>query len=125
VFSDVETAKAYVKDQIKRNIASATKMQLNKIKEDDTFKSYGVDSLLALQIKNKLQKELDVPLNISVIWSYPTVNKLTNFIVNELKIEQPKITILEPASKNGYSIEQEVESLSLDELLRELKDKIN
>lgn len=128
VFSDVETAKAYVKDQIKRNIASATKMQLNKIKEDDTFKSYGVDSLLALQIKNKLQKDLSILLNISVIWSYPTVNKLTNFIVNELKIETQESVKQEPASKAGHcaqSIEQEVENMSLEELLHELNEKIN
>lgn len=127
-FTNVEDARKYVKEQIKLNIASATKMHFHKIKEDDTFKSYGLDSLLALQIKNKLQKDIGVPLNVSVIWSYPTVNKLTNFIVNELKIVERHSVIQSPVYKNGHiarSIEEEVKSLSLDELLRELNEKIS
>ncbi|MBK9330049.1 MAG: SDR family NAD(P)-dependent oxidoreductase [Sphingobacteriales bacterium] len=129
-FSSLSEAIKYAKQQIKQAIASVTKMNAQKIKEDDTFKSYGVDSLLALQIKNKLQKDLAIPLNVSVIWSHPTVNKLADHIAKQLKQEEEQIqtvqdikfeTIKQPSS----IIEQEVEGLSLEELLKQLNDKVN
>ncbi len=133
-FSGFPEAVKYAKQQIKTAIASVTKMNALKIKEDDTFKSYGVDSLLALQIKNKLQKELAVTLNVSVIWSHPTVNKLAEHIAKQLELIQtkqeeltnklPEVKIEEPVLHSA-SIEQEVESLSLEELLKQLNDKVN
>ena len=48
--------------------------------------------------------------------------------MNELKIETQESVKQEPASKAGHcaqSIEQEVENMSLEELLHELNEKIN
>lgn len=136
-FSSVAAALKHLKQEIKQAISSVTKINPHKIKEDDTFKSYGVDSLLALQIKNKLQKDLDVALNVSVIWSHPTVNKLADFLLKALKIEEQLSTTetKAEASENAArptpvmpaksGIEAEVENLSLDELLKQLNDKVN
>ncbi len=134
-FSSLPEAVKYAKQQIKQTIASVTKMNAQKIKEDDTFKSYGVDSLLALQIKNKLQKDLAITLNVSVIWSHPTVNKLADHIAKQLKQEETKKeeaqiqTVqeakIETVKQPSSTIEQEVEGLSLEELLKQLNDKVN
>ncbi|MFN8236532.1 MAG: type I polyketide synthase [Chitinophagales bacterium] len=133
-FSSFSEAVKYAKQQIKQAIASVTKMNAQKIKEDDTFKSYGVDSLLALQIKNKLQKDLAIALNVSVIWSHPTVNKLADYIAKQLKqeetkqeepIQQTQEMDAKETGQPSLTIEQTVESLSLEELLKQLNDKVN
>ena len=119
----------HIKQSIKNYISIVTKISINKIKEDDTFKSIGVDSLLALQIKNKLQEEFLLQLNVSVIWSYPTTNKLADFMAKELKLtekyatkNEDNNTVLQPLKND---IESEVENLSLEELMKELASKVD
>jgi acyl transferase domain-containing protein/acyl carrier protein len=133
-YTNVPSAIKYLKQKIKQVISSVTKINVQKIKEEDTFKSYGIDSLLALQIKNKLQKDLDVQLNVSLIWSHPTVSKLTDFLLKELKIEEQLAAGNGVAEEKGSavetapaktSVEVEVESLSLDDLLKQLNEKVN
>lgn len=125
-FPNHAAAVKYVKQRIKNCIATVTKMNIQKIKEDDTFKSYGIDSLMALQIKNNLQNELNIMLNVSVIWSQPTVNKLAEFIAKDLSVEADnKAEEIPPIAVSLTSIENEVENLSLDELIKQLNEKIN
>lgn len=122
-FSNLTAHVNHIKQRIKNYISAVTKISINKIKEDDTFKSIGVDSLLALQIKNKLQEEFLLQLNVAVIWSYPTTNKLADFIAKELKLEDKYTAIkVEPTTT---TIENEVQNLSLDELLKQLSEKVN
>jgi DNA relaxase NicK len=92
----------------------------------------GIDSLLALQIKNKLQESFGLTMNVAAMWAHPTVQKMTDFIVKELKLNERFAAVLEQedhAEKNTTSeksaIEQEVESMSLDELLKQLNDKVS
>ncbi len=131
-FNSLEEERKYIHKQIKQHIATVTKIAFHKIKEEDTFKSIGVDSLLALQIKNKLQEDFSLLLNISAIWSYPTVNKLTDFIVQQLKLEEKyhtdHIAAAQPSIENlttNEHIEKDVKDLSLDELLKELSSKLD
>jgi hypothetical protein len=85
--------------------------------------------LLALQIKNKLQEEFSMQLNVSAIWSYPTVNKLTDFMAKELKLAEKYATkieenniVLQPIKND---IEAAVKNLSLEDLMKELASKID
>ncbi|MDB5228826.1 MAG: polyketide synthase [Bacteroidota bacterium] len=136
-FVNMQSLLKHVKLEIKQHISSTTKLSVNKIKEDDTFKSIGVDSLLALQIKNKLQTSFDLPMNVSVIWAHPTVNKLADFIATQLK-EENKITIYSGENEESTmasnaakgvikpgTLEEEIKKLSLDELLKQLSDEVN
>jgi acyl carrier protein/NADP-dependent 3-hydroxy acid dehydrogenase YdfG len=132
-FTSTPMVVRHIKDKIKSSISAATKMQVHKIKDDDTFKSIGIDSLLALQIKNKIQQFFDIPLGISAIWAYPTVNKLANFIAQELKAEEyfasahnsPDRKTEDEQKTTANGIEEEVNNLSLDELLKQLNEKVN
>ena len=135
-FPSLAAAQKFARERVKQTVSAITKIGISKIKEDDTFKTYGIDSLLALQIKNKLQQDLKLTLNVSVIWAYPTVAKLADHIAAMLPLQQqekPQNTTTEdvvvktspakPAS-SAVSIEEEVQALSLDDLLKQLEDKL-
>ena len=115
-----------IKENIKQHIAQITKIPSSKIKEDDTFKSIGIDSLMALQLKNKIQVDYQLNLNIASVWSHPTVEKYANFIAEELNLFEKEIERIEVAeiSKDNKSIEAEVDDLSLEELMKQLNEKI-
>ena len=120
---DSENAVKQIKENIKQHISQITKIPTSKIKEDDTFKSIGIDSLMALQLKNKVQSDYQLNLNIASVWSYPTVEKFAHFIAEELHLFAEKEEKIQEISLSN-DIETEVESLSLDELMKELNDKL-
>ncbi|MEZ5036041.1 MAG: SDR family NAD(P)-dependent oxidoreductase [Chitinophagales bacterium] len=115
-----------IKENIKQHIAQITKIPSSKIKEEDTFKSIGIDSLMALQLKNKIQVDYQLNLNIASVWSHPTVEKYANFIAEELNLFEKETERIEVAeiSKDNKSIEAEVDDLSLEELMKQLNEKI-
>ena len=128
-FTSLDASVKYIKSQIKQYISASTKLNVGKIKEDETFKSLGVDSLHALQLKNKIQEEFNLQLNVSVVWQYPTVNKFTDFIAKELKLEDKfsskKEEIQTSTSTIKNDVDSEVKNLSLEELMKELNSKLD
>lgn len=120
-FPNMAAALRYLKGAVKQHISAITKVPVNKIKEDATFKSMGIDSLMAVQLKNKFQAEFDVSLAVSSIWTYPTVEKYAEFIAEELKLaDQFNAPTPPPAAP---SAEKSVDEMSLEELMRELEEK--
>ena len=128
-FASIDDYKKHIKDTIKQHISSATKLAVSKIKEDETFKALGVDSLHALQLKNKLQDDFNLSINVAAVWQYPTVQKLADFIGNELNLDaqfsNKEEQIKEEPVLVKNDIESEVKNLSLEELMKELSNKVD
>jgi acyl transferase domain-containing protein/acyl carrier protein len=118
-FPNMAAAVRHFRNSIKQYISGITKVPVPKIKEDATFKSMGIDSLMAVQLKNKLQAEFELTLAVSSIWTYPTVEKYADFLIGELKIAEQFAT---PAPE-APAAEKSVEEMSLEELMRALEEK--
>ncbi|MCO5230004.1 MAG: type I polyketide synthase [Chitinophagales bacterium] len=129
------TAIRNFKSIIKNHLSAITKIPVAKIKEDATFKSVGVDSLMAVQLKNKFQADFEINIAVSSIWTYPTIEKYAEFIADEKNIidvssvdSTPSIlppNIIDSAPltpKSIDAIEKEVDQMSLDDLLKALDD---
>jgi acyl carrier protein len=119
-FANMAAALKYLRNEVKQHIAAITKVPVLKVKEDATFKSMGIDSLMAVQLKNKFQASFGLTLAVSSIWTYPTVEKYAEFLAEELKIEEqlaPTPVVETPTT------EKSVDEMSLEELMRELEEK--
>lgn len=113
-----------VRDFVKSVVSATTKVPVNKIKEDATFKSMGIDSLMALQLKNKFQTEYQLNLAVSSIWTYPTVEKYSEFLAKELKLDEQFAE--KKAAPTVASVSQEefsVDNLSFEDLMKQLEEK--
>ncbi|MCO5232262.1 MAG: type I polyketide synthase [Chitinophagales bacterium] len=135
-FANRASAIRHFKNTIKNHLSSITKIPSTKIKEDATFKSMGVDSLMAVQLKNKFQSDFEINIAVSSIWTYPTVEKYAAFVADEKNIidsptmeetssstsaSLPKGAFTDPISKD--EIENQVNQMSLDDLLKALDDE--
>lgn len=90
----------------------------------------GVDSLIAIELKNKLQRELGVHVSSTLLFDYPTVEALVKYILHDLLNSAFELTKVE--KKNGstgigftdHSIHEMDEDMSDDDaeaaLLEEL-----
>ncbi|MEE8056697.1 MAG: SDR family NAD(P)-dependent oxidoreductase [Pseudomonadales bacterium] len=58
------------------------KMQAGQLDEQTSFADYGVDSILLVQILQKLNRELNLELDPSILLEYPTLESLTLWLVN-------------------------------------------
>jgi acyl transferase domain-containing protein/acyl carrier protein len=128
-FPNMAAAMRHFKGVIKQHISAVTKVPVSKVKEDATFKSMGIDSLMAVQLKNKFQSDFEITLAVSSIWTYPTVEKYADFIAEELKIAEqfdskpaePAATAITPSPT--AATEKSVDEMSLEELMKALEEK--
>jgi acyl transferase domain-containing protein/acyl carrier protein len=110
-----------LKNMVRESVAGVTKLAGNRIKESDTFKSMGIDSMQALQIRNALQAKTGITLPASSIWAHPTVEKYAAFLAGQLGDGTTEPIAPEPASAS--EIESDVQDMSLDELMQQLENK--
>lgn len=57
-----------------------------RIEDNVGFYDVGMDSLLALEIQNKINKYLNIKVNDTVAFDYPTLSKLTDYIADFMHI---------------------------------------
>lgn len=94
----------------------------------------GVDSLIAVELKNRLQSELGTPISSTLLFDYPTIESLVNYILEDLLVQQlnnnsvdkvassksqehainETITSNGTHGKNGADVDKGIDTLSAD-----------
>ncbi|MGE3806182.1 MAG: SDR family NAD(P)-dependent oxidoreductase, partial [Gemmataceae bacterium] len=64
------------------------------------FFELGMDSLMAVELRNRLQKELGTPLHATLVFDYPNVEALANYLVDWLQESSPEV-VQQPAPSPG------------------------
>ncbi|MEO5347507.1 MAG: type I polyketide synthase, partial [Magnetococcus sp. YQC-9] len=83
----------------------------------------GIDSLTAVELKNKLEAEVGLSLGSSLVFNYPTIDALANFLMSSLfpVSGEPAATGAQPAAAEAQAVaalsEDEAEALLLQELM--------
>jgi acyl carrier protein len=72
-------------------IAQVLRLPPKEIDPRTPLPTLGLDSLLALELRNRLEVSLGVTLSATLIWGYPTVAALAPFLVDKmgLRLEPP------------------------------------
>jgi myxalamid-type polyketide synthase MxaE and MxaD len=93
------------------------------------FNEQGMDSLMALELRNTLQRDLQCPLVSSLAFDYPTVDRLVNYLFQQLGFAQTINALLQPqdiqcvSDHTGSSLTP-LETLSDDEARAILLQKL-
>jgi len=81
--SKVEKHEA-LEQMIMHHVASIIKIASHRVKRTMTFKGMGVDSLMAVQLRNQLEKEVSLKLPVGKFWLHPTIQEYAAYLNNEL-----------------------------------------
>ena len=90
-----------------------------RIDEDEALHDLGLDSLMAVELRNALMAKLDRQLSPTMVLDYPTLRTMTDFLLVEMfEVQEPSpIEVSERDDLTALS-EDEAEALLLEELGR-------
>lgn len=92
VFSATEAqSETAIEQLIIQHVARIIKSAPQRIKPTMAFKSLGVDSLMAVQLRNALEANCAIKLSVAWFWSYPTIREYALFLWNKLIEGRPEI----------------------------------
>jgi NAD(P)-dependent dehydrogenase (short-subunit alcohol dehydrogenase family)/acyl carrier protein len=122
-----ELLKKYVQEQVAR----ALRMPSSKIGADQALGTLGLESLMAIELRNRLEADLKLKLSATLIWNYPTISQLTTYLAGRLNLVQDtstpevgKVTLSESKaqteSTKTVKVLADVDALSDDEIMQSL-----
>jgi acyl transferase domain-containing protein/surfactin synthase thioesterase subunit len=65
-------------------VSAIIKTPASRIKRTMTFKGMGVDSLMAVQLRNALEKQVNMKLAVGKFWNHPSIQQYASFLKEEL-----------------------------------------
>jgi NADPH:quinone reductase-like Zn-dependent oxidoreductase/acyl transferase domain-containing protein/acyl carrier protein len=72
--------RALLEDHLKSQLAAVLRLAAPRIDSHVPLQSLGLDSLMALEWRNRLEESLGVSLSPTLAWTYPTVHELVSHL---------------------------------------------
>ncbi|MBS1694727.1 MAG: type I polyketide synthase [Actinobacteria bacterium] len=82
------------------------------IDHDEAMASLGLDSLMALELRNRLESSLDITLPAALVWAYPTISDLAQALCERLGFEAPPQTASDDPDDGDDLADEEMRLLS-------------
>jgi myxalamid-type polyketide synthase MxaE and MxaD len=104
---------------LREQVGQVLRIATTAVSRSDPFKVMGLDSLLSLELRHRIERALTIVLPATAIWNYPSVTTLANHLDERLDCGSPAETAALPT--DTHEIERllaEVEGLSEDEVQR-------
>jgi len=77
--------KAYWSEIIRTLVAKEMRVEHQTLDPQKKFTSYGLDSIVALSVSGDLEDLTKLELEPTLLWDYPTINALAEYIVSQLE----------------------------------------
>jgi NAD(P)-dependent dehydrogenase (short-subunit alcohol dehydrogenase family)/acyl carrier protein len=115
--------RALLEDHLREQLAQVLRLPLARIDAAKPLKSMGLDSLMAIEFKNRLEGSLGLALSATLAWNYPTIAVLADYLAGRMEITldapAPQVEAAPqpaPADELVDLTQDEVEALLSDEL---------
>ncbi len=97
----------YLKEEVERVLASNAGM---RIEPEDRLFELGLDSLMAVELQNRLQVNLKCTLKNTLFFEYPTLSALAEYLIRESLFQESPVDV-QPESSHG---DEKVEEMHLE-----------
>jgi microcystin synthetase protein McyG len=123
----------YLNGVLKGMLSDILKMEAAEIHSETPVGEFGLDSLMAVEFKNRCEKAFDLTLPATMAWNHPTVTALSNHLCEMIRLSFPEteskaaIVPPEPQKENEAAARrlrrrslEEINQLSEEEVLLKL-----
>lgn len=69
-------------------VSKIIKISQNRIKGSMTFKGMGLDSLMAVQLRNQLEKDFNIKLPVGMFWTHPSISDYAQYLKDVLTLTE-------------------------------------
>lgn len=115
---------------VKEHLAQVLRLAPSRIDTRMPLRSLGIDSLMALELRNRLEAALALTLSATLVWNYPTITSLVPYLAERLGIgletaaettaSAPELSATPSAEAEAAELDQLSESEMAELLAREL-----
>jgi len=116
---------------VRQQLGQVLRLAPEQIDPDAPLKSLGVESLMGLELRNRLELGLALQLPATLIWTHPTVTALTASLLARLGLAQasapepaPPPPAPPPAAAPPPEVSSDLDALSDDELMARLAGRL-
>src|SRR6185503_7176351 len=88
---------------LKENFGQVLRMDPTQIDENVALGSLGLDSLMGLEIRNRLESSLGLTLSATMAWTYPTLAALTTHLAEKMELRLEEVTVHDNAEQDRLS----------------------
>ncbi|MGZ2749830.1 SDR family NAD(P)-dependent oxidoreductase [Burkholderia stagnalis] len=78
------TRRALIEDLLRRHAAAVLRVPEAALTPATSFPQAGLDSLTGLELRNRIESDVGLPLSSAVLWRHPTVDSLAAFLAQQL-----------------------------------------
>jgi acyl carrier protein len=118
-------------DFMREQVAQVLHLNPSRVRLNAPFKALGMDSLMALELRNRLEGALGLTLSATLIFNYPTIESLMTYLAQKMEIaleatERPDTVREEPQpqevtgdatdSMGDELTQEEIEAMLAEEL---------
>ena len=75
-----------IEEAIRASVADVVKLPAERIDAERPLRALGIDSVMSLELRNRLEKQIGARLPATLIWNYPTIRDLTPYLAIEAGI---------------------------------------
>jgi acyl carrier protein len=68
-------------------VAGVLRIPAERVEPTTTLSTLGLDSLTALEFRNRLEVSLGVALRATLVWAHPTTGALAEFVAKQLGVD--------------------------------------
>jgi myxalamid-type polyketide synthase MxaE and MxaD len=69
---------------VRRLVSEVLRLAESRIGDDQPFGTLGLDSLMAIELRNRLETETGLSLSATLAWNYPTVRDLRTYVLTRV-----------------------------------------
>ena len=103
-----------LQEHLTARVARILRLEPGRVDAEAPLKSLGLDSLMTLELRNRLEADCGLRLSATLVWNYPTITALAGHIVEALDLvaDSPRVDAAPGADRAA----PETEGLSRDQV---------
>ncbi|WP_263357616.1 type I polyketide synthase [Acidicapsa ligni] len=95
-----DALRAALTSWVREQVSTVLRCEIERVAQDKALRSLGLDSLMALELRNRLERGLHLKLSATLAWNYPTVVALAAHLETKLASGTPGSALASALAKS-------------------------